>query len=68
MKKKKKKDPGSGSAEWLCLPTSVREDGHQPPPYDHRRALGIGLLYGPMGGAFLVSEVPLYEGTDLSHP
>jgi len=30
-----------------------------PPPYDHRRALGIGLLQGPRRGVFLMSEVPL---------
>jgi len=30
------------------------------PPQDHRRAIGIGLLEGPMGRRFLMSEVPLY--------
>jgi len=30
-----------------------------PPPYDHRRALGIGLLQGPRRMPFLMSEVPL---------
>ena len=36
------------------------------PPYHHHRALGIVLLYGPRGGLFLMSEVPMYivmEGT-----
>ena len=32
---------------------------HSPPPWDHKRALGTVLLYGAMGGLFLVSEVPL---------
>ena len=31
----------------------------QPPPEDHHRSLGIGLLQGPTGGVFLMSEVPL---------
>ena len=31
-----------------------------PPPWDHRRALGIFLLYGPRGGRFLMGEVPRY--------
>ena len=30
------------------------------PPYDHRRVLGIVLLYGPRRKQFLMSEVPLY--------
>ena len=30
-----------------------------PPPQDHRRALGIGLLHGLRGWRFLMSEVPL---------
>ena len=29
------------------------------PPYDHRRALGIGPLQGPRRKTFLMSEVPL---------
>ena len=29
-----------------------------PPPWDHRGALGIALLYGPRGAQFLMSEVP----------
>ena len=31
----------------------------RPPPYDHHRSLGIGLLWSPTGGLFLMSEVPL---------
>ena len=31
-----------------------------PPPPDHHRSLGIGLLYGPEGGVLLMSEVPLF--------
>jgi hypothetical protein len=31
-----------------------------PPPQDHRRAIGIGLLHGPRRRRFLMSEVPLY--------
>ena len=31
----------------------------RPPPWDHRRALGIGLLQGPRGLRFLMSEVSL---------
>ena len=30
------------------------------PPQDHRRALGIVLVYGPRGARCLMSEVPLY--------
>ena len=30
-----------------------------PPPPDHRRALGIVLLYGPRRKQFFMSEVPL---------
>jgi len=30
-----------------------------PPPKDHHRALGIGLLSGPRGERFLMSEVSL---------
>ena len=29
-----------------------------PPPWDHRRVLGIVLLLGPRGARFLMSEVP----------
>ena len=32
----------------------------QPLPQVHHRALSIGLLQGPTGGVFLMSEVPLY--------
>ena len=28
-------------------------------PQDHHRSLGTGLLYGPTGGLFLMTEVPL---------
>ena len=31
-----------------------------PPHWDHQRSLGIGLLWDPTGGVFLMSEVPLY--------
>ena len=31
-----------------------------PAPLDHHRALGIGLLQGPRGKRFIMSEVPLY--------
>ena len=31
-------------------------------PWDHHRALGIGLLQGPTGGKVLMSEVHLYFG------
>ena len=31
-----------------------------PPPQDHHRFLGIGLLQGSTGGGVLMSEVPLY--------
>ena len=30
-----------------------------PPPQNHHRSLGIGLLQGHTGGVFLMSEVPL---------
>jgi hypothetical protein len=30
-----------------------------PPPLDHPRTLGTGLMYGPRGLRFHVSEVPL---------
>ena len=32
-----------------------------PPPWDHLRALGIGLLKGPMWRRFLESELPLFR-------
>ena len=32
-----------------------------PPPYDHHRFLGIGLLYGPTGGLLLMREVSTYS-------
>ena len=38
----------------------------QHPPCDNNRALRIGLLYGPRGGLFLVSEVPLKNSPDSS--
>ena len=31
-----------------------------PPPWNHHRALGTGLLQGPRRRLFLMSEVPLY--------
>ena len=31
----------------------------RPPPQDPPRSLGIGVRWGPMGGSFLMSEVPL---------
>ena len=34
------------------------------PPQDHRRALGIGLLQGPRGWHFLMSEVALQRTSD----
>ena len=33
-----------------------------PPPQDHHRSLDRGRLYGPIGGVFLMSEVPLRRG------
>jgi hypothetical protein len=30
-----------------------------PHPWDHHRALGMRLLYGPRGGRFLSGEVPV---------
>ena len=32
-----------------------------PPPLDRRKTIGVGLLQGPMGRRFLMSEVPLYR-------
>ena len=32
----------------------------RPPPQEHHRSLGIGLLKGPTGGVFVMSKVPLY--------
>ena len=37
--------------------TSLIRNRH--PPEDHPTALGIGLLYGPREGRFLMSKVPL---------
>ena len=34
---------------------------NSPPPLDHRRALGTGLLQGPRRGWSLMSVVPLYR-------
>ena len=38
--------------------TSLIRDN--PPPKDHRRALGIALMQAPRWGHVLMSEVPLY--------
>ena len=46
--------------------TSLRRT--PPPPEDHRRAIGIGLLQGPMEERFLMSEVPLYFSTTFMAP
>ena len=37
-----------------------------PPPYDHRRALGIVFLLDPSRRQFLMSEVPLYRESSTS--
>jgi len=42
--------------------TSLIRNRH--PPYNHHRALGIGILQGPMVVRFLVSEVTL-QGSSL---
>ena len=34
-------------------------------PQDHPRSLGTGLLQGPAGAVFLISEVPLYPCTPV---
>ena len=39
---------------------------NSPPPYDHHRALGIALLYGPRGRCFRMSEAPLYATKSVS--
>ena len=43
----------------LSLQGNHAHDIH-PTPWDHHRPLGIGLLQGPTGRWFLISEVPLY--------
>ena len=54
----------------LCLTWLHRLQGYLahkklPPPKDHHRSLGIGLLYGPRAGPFLMSEVPLKAQVDI---
>ena len=44
----------------VCAIHGYLADKKPPPPSDHRRALGTGLLQGPNRGWFLLSEVPLY--------
>ena len=40
-----------------------------PPPQDHHRSLGIGLLYGPTGGGcFLCARYPSRSSSNLSFP
>ena len=39
----------------------------RPTPWDHHRALGVGLLQGPRVGRFIMSEVPLYSRTGLGN-
>jgi hypothetical protein len=52
----------SSPVTWDCLMRNC------PPPWDHRRALGIGLLKGARLRWFLMSEVPLYGITNLNPP
>ena len=54
--------PDETATETPC-PTLLGYLAHkkEPPPQDHRRALGMVLLYGPRGALFLMSEVPLYS-------
>ena len=42
----------------MCRGTSLIRNS--PAPQDHHKALGTGLLQGPRGRLFLMSEVPLY--------
>ena len=44
-----------------CLQGSQGYLAHKksPPPYDHRSAIGIVLIFGPRGALLLMSEVPL---------
>jgi len=49
------------SVTWLATASLHGYLAHKkhPPPQDHHRSLGIGLLEGPTAGVFLMSEVPL---------
>jgi hypothetical protein len=54
----------------VCTPLSQGNLAHKkhPPPWDHQKSPGMGLLYDPTGGVFLVSEVPLYaSGTSPAY-
>ena len=64
---------GASTCQWGCnegQPERAEGEGSEnmqgylahkkpPPLYDHRRGLGLGLLKGPRGWHFLMSEVPL---------
>ena len=45
--------------EFVYMGTSLIRNSPHPPP---RTTLGIGLLWGPRGGQFLISEVPMCGG------
>ena len=54
---------------WTPIPNPSTLQGHRthekhPPPWDHHKSLGIGLLQGPTGGVFHMSELPVYTLTN----
>ena len=51
---------GDESRDTVLAPQEYLVQKKHPSPWDHHRSLGIGLLQGPTGWVFLVSEVPLY--------
>ena len=60
VKKLKTGRPGRSGRSLQGLLTHKKD----PPPYDHHRSLGIGLLWGPRDGLFLIGEVPLYTAIE----
>ena len=50
----------------LCRGTSLIRK--RPPPVNHHRFLGTGLLEVPRGGRFLMSEVLLYSTFCMAKP
>jgi hypothetical protein len=49
----------AGRELFITTNTGILRSQDPPPPQDHHRALGMGLLQGPREGLFLMSEVTL---------
>ena len=65
-----KERDGKRQRKVMLMPEVQGYLAHQKPtpPRDHHRALGIGLLQGPRGGRFFLSEVPLYLEYQTTSP